>query len=144
MTTGQRMSVEETREVFDRYASSEHSDVSMMSPDVVFRVMATGQEFRTPEGVLGMLNWFYHGAFEARAEERARLVGEGVAAVEADFVGRHTGEFAGVPATGKEVRVPLAVWYTLRGGQIVEGRIYFETPAFLAQVGALSGENQPD
>jgi steroid delta-isomerase-like uncharacterized protein len=134
----QQMSVEETRDVFMRYVESQHSDVSMMAPDVVFRVMATGQEFRTPEGVLGMLNWFYHGAFEARAETKNILVGEGVAAAEADFVGRHTGEFAGVPATGKEINVPLAVWYTLRDGQIVEGRIYWETAAFLAQVGALA------
>lgn len=144
MGTGQRMSVEETGQVFMRYAESQHSDVSMMAPDVVFRVMATGQEFRTPEGVLGMLNWFYHGAFEARAETKNTLVGEGIAAVEGDFVGRHIGEFAGVPATGKDVNVPLAVWYGLRDGQIVEGRIYWETGAFLAQVGALPAAGQED
>ena len=139
---GQPMSVEETREVFTRYAASGHTDVSMMAPEVVFRVMATGQEFRTPDGVLGMLNWFYHGAFEARAETKNMLVGKGVATVEADFIGRHTGEFAGVPATGKEVNVPLALWYALRDGQIVEGRIYWETPAFLAQVGALPSADE--
>jgi len=137
MAMGRTMSVEEAREVFTRYAESGHSDVSMMAPDVVFRVMATGQEFRTPAGVLGMLNWFYHGAFEARADTKNMLVGEGVVAIEADFIGRHTGEFAGVPATGKEINVPFTVWYALRDGQIVEGRIYWETPAFLAQVGAL-------
>ncbi len=142
MSSKAAMSVDETREVFMRYAESQHSDVSMMAPDVVFRVMATGQAFHTPEGVLGMLNWFYHGAFEARAETRTVLVGEGSAAIEGDFVGRHTGEFAGVAATGKEVRVPLTVWYTLRDGRIVEGRIYWETPAFLAQVGA-SGAPEP-
>jgi predicted ester cyclase len=137
MTDRTGMSVEETGQVFERYAASQHSDVSMMSPDVVFRVMATGQEFRTPEGVLGMLNWFYHGAFEARADERTRIVGEGIVAIEADFVGRHTGEFAGIAGTGKDVNVPLAVVYELRDGRIAEGRIYFETPAFMAQVGAL-------
>jgi steroid delta-isomerase-like uncharacterized protein len=136
MTTSQGMSVEETAEVFERYAASRHSDVSVMAPDVVFRVMATGQEFRTPEGVLGMLNWFYHGAFEAAANETNRVVSEGKVAVEADFVGRHIGEFAGVPASGKDVSVPLAVVYDLIDGRITEGRVYFETPAFLAQVGA--------
>lgn len=137
MATGQRMSVEETAEVFARYADGQHSDVSVMAPDVVFRVMATGQEFTTPDGVLGMLNWFYHGAFEAQARERSRIVGDGIVAIEADFIGRHTGEFAGIPATGKDVNVPLAVFYELRDGQIVEGRVYFETPAFMAQVGAI-------
>ena len=47
------------------------------------------------------------------------------------------GKFAGVPATGKEVRVPFAVHYDLADGLIVAGRVYFEVPVFLAQVGAL-------
>lgn len=135
MTQGS-MTADETREVIERYASSSHGDVSMMAPDVVFRDMATGQEYRTPEGVLGMLNFFYHVAFDADAELRNVVVGEGVAVIEADFVGRHIGEFAGVPPTNKDVRVPLVVVYDVRDGQIVEGRIYFQVPAFFAQVAA--------
>ena len=61
---------------------------------------------------------------------------EGKAVWEADFIGRHVGEFAGVPATGKDVRVPFAVADDVRDGQIVEGRVYFEVPVFFA-VGAL-------
>ena len=133
-----RMSVERTRDVIERYTATEHGDVSLMSDDVVFRIMGTGDEYRTPQGVKGMLDWFYHAAFDARAEVRNLVVGEGVAVLEADFIGRHIGEFAGVPATGKDVRVPLAVIYDVRDDRIVEGRVYFETPAFLAQVGALS------
>jgi len=136
MTVKQGMSVEQTREVIKRYADAEHGDVSMMAPDVVFRIMATGQEHRTPEGVVGMLDYFYHVAFDATAETKNMIVGEGIAALEADFVGRHIGEFAGVPPTGKEVRIPFAVVYDVRDGQIVEGRVYFEIPVFLAQVGA--------
>jgi predicted ester cyclase len=51
-------------------------------------------------------------------------------------VGTHLGEFAGVPATGRQVRVPLAVAYDLEAGRITRGRVYFEIPAFLAQVTA--------
>ena len=137
MTTDTPMSLDRTREVIGRYAAAEHGDVSVLAPNVVFRIMATGQEHRTPEGVAAMLRWFYHVAFDARAELRHMIVGEGIAVLEADFVGRHVGEFAGVPATGKEVRVPLAVIYDVRDDRIVEGRVYFETPSFLAQVGAL-------
>lgn len=99
--------------------------------------MSTGEEHRGPEAIRAMLDYFYHQAFEADAHPRNLVVGEGTAAGEWDFVGRHTGEFAGVPATGKEVNVPLCVCYDLRDGKIVEARIYFEVPAFLAQVGAL-------
>ncbi len=52
------MSVESTREVITKYVNSGHSDVSMMAEDVVFTVMATGQEHRSPDGVLQMLNYF--------------------------------------------------------------------------------------
>jgi hypothetical protein len=42
------MSIAETTAVMDRYLSAGHSDVSVMAPDVVFTVMATGQESRGP------------------------------------------------------------------------------------------------
>jgi predicted ester cyclase len=135
MAIEQRMSVEQTRAVIEPFIEAGHDDVSMMAPDVVFRIMSTGDEYRTPEGVKGMLAYFYHVAFDAKSETKNVVVGEGIAVLEADFVGRHIGEFAGVAPTGKDVRVPLAVIYDLRNDQIVEGRVYFETPAFLAQVG---------
>ncbi len=42
----------------------------MMADDVVFTHMATGQEHRGPEGVLQMLNYLYHIAFDADAETK--------------------------------------------------------------------------
>jgi steroid delta-isomerase-like uncharacterized protein len=132
-----RMSVDETRTAMERYLASGHTDLEIMAPDVVFTVMATGDEYRGPEAIAGMLTYFYHGAFEATAEERNVVYGEGRAFGEWDFVGRHIGEFAGVPATGKDVNVPLAVAYDLESGRVTRGRVYFEIPAFLAQVGAL-------
>lgn len=140
MSTETAMNVDETREVMVRYLGSGHTDSTVMSQDVVFRIMATGEEHRTPAGIAAMLHWLYQVAFEATAETRMLLVGAGSAVWEGTFVGRHVGEFAGVPATGKDVRVPLSVCYELRAGRIVEGRVYFETPAFLAQVGALAGQ----
>ena len=129
------MSIESTRATMLRYFNSEHGDVSMMAEDVVFTVMATGQEHHGREGVLGMLNYFYHIAFDATAITRVTLFGENNAMVEGEFAGKHTGEFAGIPATGKDVRVPLCVVYDLANDQIKRGRIYFEMPALLQQLG---------
>ena len=61
------MSVESTKEVMMGYLSADHADTSMLADDVVFSIMATGQKHETPEGVQGMLNYFYHVAFEAMA-----------------------------------------------------------------------------
>jgi steroid delta-isomerase-like uncharacterized protein len=129
------MSAESTREVMMRYFSSNHTDLSMMADDVVFTVMATGEEHRTPEGVRQMLEYFYRVAFDAVAETRNTVFDDGKAVVEGDFVGRHTGEFAGVPATNKEVRVPLCVVYDLENDRIRRARIYFEMPVLLRQLG---------
>jgi steroid delta-isomerase-like uncharacterized protein len=133
------MSIESTRETMLRYFNSEHGDVSMMAEDVVFTIMATGQEHCGRDAVLGMLNYFYHVAFDATAATRVTLFGENNAMVEGDFIGKHIGEFAGIPATGKDVRVPLCVVYDLTDGQIKRGRVYFEMPALLQQLGVSIG-----
>ncbi len=128
------MSVESTSAVLDRYFSADHMDTSMLADDVVFTVMATGDEYRGPAAVQGMLEYFYHGVFQAHAAPRNLVVADGKAVAEFDFIGTHTGTFAGVPATGKPVRVPLCVAYDVEGDQVTRGRVYFEIPAFLAQV----------
>lgn len=133
------MSVESTRKVMLDYFNTEHGDVSMMAEDVVFTVMATGQENRGREGVMQMLNYFYRIAFDATAQTQSTIFGDGQAVVEADFVGKHIGEFAGIPATNKEVKVPLCVVYDLENDQIKRGRVYFEMPALFAQLGVVMG-----
>ena len=128
------MSVERTREVMSRYWDSDHKDVSMMADDVVFTHMATGDEHRGPEGVHQMLDYMYRQAFDATAEIGSRICGENQAVLEAVFVGTHTGEFAGIPATGRSVRVPLCVVYDLEGDRIARGRVYFEMPVLMRQL----------
>ena len=129
------MSIDSTREVITKYLNSKHSDVSMMADNVVFTIMATGQEHHGQEGVLQMLNYFYHIAFDADSETRNTIFADEKAVVEADFVGRHIGEFAGIPATNKQIRVPLCVVYDIESDKIKRGRVYFEMPVLLQQLG---------
>jgi predicted ester cyclase len=97
--------------------------------------MATGEEHRGPEGVSQMLNYFYHDAFDAHKEYRNQIFDDGIAFVEGDFVGKHIGEFAGIPPTNKHVRVPLGVVYEVENDEIKRGRVYFEMPALFQQLG---------
>ena len=129
------MSVETTRATVMRYVNSNHSDLSVMADDVVFTHMATGEEHRGVDGVRKMLQYVYHIAFDARAEGRNMVFGEKGAILEADFVGKHIGEFAGIPATGKDVRVPLCVVYDLENDKIKRGRVYMELPVLFKQLG---------
>jgi len=107
----------------------------MMAEDVVFTLMATGQEYRGREGVSQMFEYFYRDAFDARAESSKLIVPDEIAVFEGDFVGEHIGEFAGIPATNKSVRVPLCVVYNLGNDEIKRGRIYFEMPVLVQQLG---------
>ncbi|MEP6742526.1 MAG: ester cyclase [bacterium] len=135
------MSVDSTREVVTRYLNSKHSDVSMLADDVVFTHLATGQEHRGPEAVLQMLNYLYHIAFDADAETKNTIFADGKAVLEADFVGKHIGEFAGIAATNKQVRVPLCVVYDIENDKIKRARVYFEMPVLLQQLGVGMGSS---
>jgi steroid delta-isomerase-like uncharacterized protein len=128
------MSVESTRKVITKYVESKHSDLSVMAKDVIFTHMATGDEHRGPEGVQQMLNFMYHTAFDADAEVKNLIFADGKAVLEADFVGKHIGEFAGIAATNKNVRVPLCVTYDLENDQIKRARVYMEMPVLLKQL----------
>jgi len=131
------MSVESTKQVMLKYFDSTHSDTGTMADDAVFTIMDTGQENHGPEGIALMLKDFYHGTFEADAEITNTIFADGQAVVEAYVVGKHTGMFAGVPATGKDVRMPICVVYDLENDQIKRGRVYVASGVFLQQVGAL-------
>lgn len=130
------MSVERTREVMNRYWDSNHTDLSVMADDVVFTHMSTGDEHRGPAAVQRMLQYMYHTAFNAHAETRNRIYDESHAVIEGEFVGTHIGEFAGIAATGRSVRVPLCVIYDLSGGKITQGRVYLDPGMLARQLGA--------
>jgi predicted ester cyclase len=81
-----------------------------------------------------LIRFVHESAFDARAELKNLLVDEGKAAIEADFVGTHTGEFAGIQPTGRSVRVPYSVVYDLRGDKISGLRIYFPVSLLVEQL----------
>lgn len=129
------MTVARTREILEAYAANH--DPQYLAEDAVFIDTATGQRHEGREAIGEMLNHVYHVAFDARAEDPRLIVGEGTAALEATFVGTHIGEFAGIPATNREVRVPLSVLYEVGPEGITEGRIYMQAAVMMQQLGAV-------
>ena len=126
------MSIEETRTVLEEYW--ENHDPRYVAEDAVFTMQPTGEEIRGRDAIAKLLAGFYNGALDARATRTNAIFGDGQGALEARVVGRHTGVFAGVPATGREVNVPLCVTYELRGGLITQARIYLMVNVLLAQI----------
>ena len=110
-------------------------DSRYVAEDAVFLNMTTGEEIKGRDAIAGMLHYMYHVAFDARAIVNNIIVTENKAVLEASFAGKHISEFAGLPATGKEVNVPLCVTYDLNSdGLILKGRIYMLTDVMMKQL----------
>ena len=102
--------------------------------DVVVTVEGSDQRAEGREAGEQLIRYMHEKAFDARPELKNLLVDEGKAAIEADFTGTHTGEFAGVAPTGRAVRVPYSVVYDLRGDQISRLRIYLPLSVLVEQI----------
>ena len=109
-------------------------DVQYVAEDAVFTSMNTGEKTIGREAVAQMLHYIYHVAFDARAEIKNMIITENKAVLEADFMGKHIGEFAGIPPTNKEVNVPLCIVYDLENGLIKQARVYFLMDVMMKQL----------
>jgi predicted ester cyclase len=102
--------------------------------DVVATFEGTDQRADGRKAAGQLIRHVHQDAFDARMELKNLLTDQGKAAIEADFAGTHTGEFAGIAATGRKVRVPYSVLYDLSGDQISALRIYFPMSQLMQQL----------
>ena len=122
------MSVTDTESTLRDYLKAllEGGDfAAFFSEDILWTTMETGDEIRGRDAVRDYIVALHTEWFDAQPELRKLSVTDGAASVEAEFVGTHVGELAGVPPTGAEVRLPYAVFYDVEGGSITALRAYF-------------------
>jgi steroid delta-isomerase-like uncharacterized protein len=132
------MSVETTSKIMRSYldalvARGDFADY--FTDDVTWTTVGTGQEVQGRDSVGDFISWMHTDAFDARPEVKTLIIGDGQAALEADFVGTHIGEFLGTSATGRSVRVPYCVVYELRDDKISALRAYMPMDMFAQQLG---------
>jgi hypothetical protein len=127
-----------TREVLEAYWQNHNP--AFMAEDAVLTLMPTGEVIRGREAIAKHLNYFYHEAFDARAERTNAIFGENKGLLEAMVVGTHTGEFGGIPASGKQIRVPISVSYELENGLIKTARVYLMANVLFEQIRPAGGE----
>jgi predicted ester cyclase len=99
---------------------------AFFTDDVTLDMIGTDQSAEGRAQVEGFIRFAHEQAFDGRPELKSLTVEPDGrrAAIEVDFVGRHTGEFAGISATGRDVRVPYSVHYDLTNDGISALRIY--------------------
>ena len=103
------MSVEATSKTLRSYldalvARGDFAD--FFTDDVSWTTVGGGRGTARPRPVRDFLIWMHTQAFNAHPKIKTLVVGDGQAVLEADFVGTHTGEFLGIPASGRSVQVP--------------------------------------
>ena len=139
------MSTEVTRETITGYlhALAERGAYgAYFADEVTFTLMGAGQEVKGRTEVEQFIRYFHEQAFDAEPILKNTVVADDQAALEANFVGTHTGDFLGVAATGRQVDVPYAVLYDLDGGKITALRAYIPMDALMQQLGATPASAQ--
>jgi steroid delta-isomerase-like uncharacterized protein len=131
------MSVEATSKTIRSYLDAflaRGDFAGYFTDDVTWTIVGGDQELQGRQPVYDFLIWMHTQAFDAHPKVKTLVIGDGQAALEADFVGTHTGEFLGMPATGKSVQVPYCVVYDLRGDKITALRAYIPMDLFVQQL----------
>jgi predicted ester cyclase len=131
------MSVEETERTLRAYLDALLSGgdfASYFADEISWTTMETGEQVVGREAVRDFIVALHRQFFETSPELRGVITGDGVAAVQAEFVGTHIAEFAGIPATGVSVRLPYSVFYEISAGKIDSLRVYFPILALVQQL----------
>jgi len=100
-----------------------------------YEIMATGQVFDGDDEVMGYYRTT-RTAFPDQRHDEVRLhVADDAVIAEFDLLGTNTGEFYGLPPTGKAFRVPIIAVFFFDGDRITNERIYFDSASLLTQIG---------
>ena len=122
------MTNQQTRELMKAYGDALLSFRDLrpyLAEDVKMVFMGTDRRIDGRDAVAETIKFFHEIAFSSAIELKGMVCGDGEAMLEAEFIGKHIGEFDGVKPTLRSVRVPYSVAYTLADGKVSELRLYF-------------------
>jgi len=111
---------------------------ALMADDLVEHEEVPGLE-PNKEGVLQFFRAL-RGAFPDLTMTADAMIAEGdLVSMRGTMSGTHRGEFMGVPASGNEIHVPIADFFRVHDGRIVEHWGVTDTGAMMEQMGGPPG-----
>lgn len=109
--------------------------LATLHPECTFEDMALDETFRGRAGA-GRYYRLWWDAFDLTVEGQRRFwADDGTMISEARYVGRHVGNFYGVPATDRAIELALAVIIGFRDGLMAGERFYYDVRTLMAQLG---------
>ncbi len=94
-----------------------------------------GQEMKGPEGFKQLSAISLAGFSDGRFTIDDMMAEGDKVAVRYTRTGTHDGEYHGIPPTGKQINLPVAFFYRVAEGKIVEALGYSDSLALLQQLG---------
>ena len=116
--------------------------VACFTEDCVFEDMALQTRFEGHDAVREFAVAVF-GAIPDFQWTPTRVFGDGASmCIESHFSGTQTGDFPGIPATGKSADIPCLTVDDIRDGRIHRHRDYWSLAAYLQQVGLMPGPEE--
>jgi steroid delta-isomerase-like uncharacterized protein len=108
----------------------------VLAEDVVFGDQAQSRSFTGRAAVEAMWQALFADGFADVQIEIHTLIADDMAvALEFIFRGRHHGRFMGIPPTGQEVAIPMALFCQIEAGQIRRATLFYDAGTLLRQLG---------
>lgn len=135
------MTTEQNKALVRRnYEASDQNDLTTFSeqlaPDVVVHLTGMPGPLNR-EALLQMMNVFFSALTERQHVFEDQIAEGDKVATRVTFHGLHTGEFEGMPATGKQIVVPQMAIHRIRDSKIVEVWISDDQMGMMQQLGLI-------
>jgi steroid delta-isomerase-like uncharacterized protein len=140
------VSTEENKAIVRRFGAELLNEMNFAAADEIlapdFAVHGIPGVPPSREGFEGAVRMFHAGFpdWEDRIED---MVAEGDrVAIRLTGSGTHSGDFMGIPPTGKRVTISGIAIYRLAGGKVAEDRVQLDLLGMLQQLGAIPAPGQ--
>lgn len=100
-----------------------------------YEIVPTGEVYDGDDEVLTYYRTTRTAFPDQRHDNAKFYVADDAVIVEFDLLGTNTGEFYGLPPTGKAFRVPVIAVFSFTGERITNERIYFDAASLVTQIG---------
>jgi steroid delta-isomerase-like uncharacterized protein len=117
---------------------------ALCDPAAQYTEVATGSVFHGPEGCARYARETFAGAPDFKLEWAEVMVDGGLASVEWVMSGTHTGDWTGLPATGREFSIAGVSVFRIEQSRIVRVADYWDLYTLLVQLGILSTPDAQD
>src|SRR4029077_16437755 len=126
-----------TREPMQHYAEALLSSgdfARYLADDVAMSFMGSERQIQGRDAVRRTITFVHEEAFRTAIEVKSLVCDGGHAAIEAEFVGTHVGEFEGVSPANRAARLAVGGVYDVKDDQITTFRLYFPLDALVKQI----------